>query len=162
MVFFGHFCQQYNADFRRNEERKSVSRISCIGVDNSNTSPVHWMVDKCHRNTSLNPDEGCTTFSFPCRPCLDFSKSSLNLTPPMFNQVLARTKSRWWHNNHVILIVALPKWARALSWWKVLFQWRAKMAPHRVSDLDLCRDAHNPIAFSLADALEDDKSTFES
>jgi len=126
MVFFWYFCQQYIADFRRNEERKSASCISCIGVDNSNTSPVHWMVDKYHRNTSLNPDEGCTKLSCRCRPCLDFIKSSLNLTPPMFNQVLARTKSRSWYNNHVVLIVALPKWARALSWWKVLFQWRAK------------------------------------
>jgi hypothetical protein len=158
MVFFGYFCQQYIADYRRNEERKSASCISCTGVDNSNTSPVHWRVDKWHRNTSLYLDEGCTTFSCHCRPCLDFIKSSLNLTPPMFNQVFARSKSRSWHNSHVVLIVALPKWARALSWWKVLFQW------HHIGSQTLIyvESAHNPITFPLADPLEDDKSTFEA
>jgi len=46
MVFFGYFCQQYIADFRRNEERKSASCISCIGVDNSNTSPdIEWLIN---------------------------------------------------------------------------------------------------------------------
>ena len=110
------------------------------------------------RNTSLYLDEGCTTFSCHCRPCLDFIKSSLNLTPPMFNQVFARSKSRSWHNSHVVLIVALPKWARALSWWKVLFQW------HHIGSQTLIyvESAHNPITFPLADPLEDDKSTFEA
>ena len=162
MVFFGHFCQQYNADLRRNEERKSVSRICCIGVNNSNTSPVHWMVDKCHRSTSLIPDEGCATFSFRCRPCLDFIKSSLNLTPPMFSQVLARTKSRSWHNNHVVLIVALPKWARALSWWSVVPMACKKWHHIGSQTLIYVESAHNPTTFSLADVLEDDKSTFEA
>jgi hypothetical protein len=36
------------------------------------------------------------------------------------------------------------------------------MVPHRVSDLIYVENAHYPIIFALADALEDDKSTFEA
>ena len=36
--------------------------------------------DVSHRNTSPNPQEGCTVFSYNCLPWLGFAKSSLNLT----------------------------------------------------------------------------------
>ena len=58
----------------RNEERKSVSWMSSIGVDYRNWY-VHWMnegVDICHRNTIPNPQEWFIKFSCSCLPWLDF------------------------------------------------------------------------------------------
>ena len=63
----------------RNEERKAVSRMPSIGVDNSNATPVHLMngaVDNCHRNTGPYPQDLYTKCSCSCK-----SWSSLNISP---------------------------------------------------------------------------------
>lgn len=54
--------------FRRNEERKTESCMSSIGVNYSNTSHVHWMnesVGKCHMNPFLQ--ERCTRIMCSCQ-----------------------------------------------------------------------------------------------
>ena len=69
--FIGYFYQIKHQRFRRNEERKSVLCASSIGVDYSYT----------YRNTSSNPQEGCTKLICSCRPWLDFIKLYLNSIP---------------------------------------------------------------------------------
>jgi hypothetical protein len=64
---------------KRNEERKPVSCMPSIGVDNSNATSVHLMngaVDNCHRNTGPYPQDLYTKCSCSCQ-----SWSSLNISP---------------------------------------------------------------------------------
>ena len=86
----------------RNEERRSVSCMSSIGVDYRNWY-VHWMnegVDICHRHTISNPQEWFIKFSCSCLPWLDFILSFcisvLYLSP--------QTKSIPRHNLYVVLL----------------------------------------------------------